>query len=104
MAAYEVLLSEFLCAQSLVEQIFPTDVGHWSRECIILIFILRRREIKKTLRKFGHMSKLGVPFLPCSLVWTNISLDKPSSETESRLSLGMTSNKTYHFQPAIIDL
>ena len=25
------------------------------------------------------MSKLGVPYLPCSLVWTKISLDKHSS-------------------------
>ena len=38
-----------------------------------------RREIQKKLRKFGHMSKLGVPYLPCSLVWTKISLDKHSS-------------------------
>ena len=39
-----------------------------------------RREIRnKKLRKFGHMSKLGVPYLPCSLVWTKISLEKYSS-------------------------
>ena len=95
------------------------------------------------------MSKLGVPYLPCSLVWTKINLDKHShvyptylpkkfghfgtkvgpwilnfnrnlithflspsfyawrkpprdiltlTKTESRLPLGMTSNKTYHFQ------
>ena len=100
------------------------------------------------------MSKLNVPYLPCSLVWTNISLDKHSSvyptylpknfghfgtkvcswilnfdrnlithflspsfyawrkkprvfllrdiltltETESRLSLGTTLDKTYHIQ------
>ena len=34
---------------------------------------------KKKLRKFGHMSKLGVPYLPCSLVWTKMNLDKYSS-------------------------
>ena len=33
---------------------------------------------KKKLRNFGHMSKLGVPYLPSSLVWTKISLDKYS--------------------------
>ena len=99
------------------------------------------------------MSKLAVPYLPCSLVWTKISLDKHSSvyptylpkkfghfgtkvcswiinfdrnliahffkclllcmkknpqsvyrdiltltETESRFSFRMTSNKAYHFQ------
>ena len=93
------------------------------------------------------MSKLGVPYLPCSLVWTKMNLDKYSSvyptylpkkfghfgpkvcywilnfdrnlitffltsplsqpkkatdfireALKSRLSLGMTSNKTYHFQ------
>ena len=66
------------------------------------------------------MSKLGVPYVPCSLVWTKISLDKHSSVYptclpkkfvhfgtkvcltgeffKSRLSLGMASNKTYHFQ------
>ena len=32
----------------------------------------------KKLRNFGHMSKLGVPYLPSSLVWTKISLDKYS--------------------------
>ena len=25
---------------------------------------------KKQLQNFGHMSKLGVPYLPSSLVWT----------------------------------
>jgi len=108
---------------------------------------LRREIQKKKLRKFGHMSKLGVPYLPCSLVWTKMNLDKYSSvyptylpkkfghfgpkvcywilnfdrnlitffltsplsqpkkatdfireALKSRLSLGMTSNKTYHFQ------
>ena len=39
---------------------------------------LIRRDIKK-LRKFGQMSKLGVLYLPFSLVWTKISLDKHSS-------------------------
>ena len=30
---------------------------------------------KKKLRKFGHMPKLGLPYLPSSLVWTKKSLD-----------------------------
>ena len=47
--------------------------------CCSLI-VLTRREIQiKKLQKFGHMSKLGVPYLPCSLVWTKINLDKHSS-------------------------
>ena len=33
---------------------------------------------EKKLRNFGHMSKLGVPYLPSSLVWTKIGLDKYS--------------------------
>ena len=32
----------------------------------------------KKLQKFGHMSKLGLPYLPSTLVWTKISLDKYS--------------------------
>ena len=31
---------------------------------------------KKKLRKYGHMSKLGLPYLPSTLVWTKKSLDK----------------------------
>ena len=41
--------------------------------------VLRERSEEEKLRKFAHMSKLGVPYLPCSLVWTKISLDKHSS-------------------------
>ena len=33
---------------------------------------------QKKLRKFGHTSKLGLPYLPRSLVWTKKSLDKYS--------------------------
>ena len=33
--------------------------------------------VKKTQHN-GHMSKRGLPYLPSSLVWTNISLDKYS--------------------------
>ena len=29
-----------------------------------------REGSQKKLRKFGHMSKLGLPYLPTSLVWT----------------------------------
>ena len=38
-----------------------------------------RGACKKKLRKFGHMSKLGLPYLPCSLVWIKISLDNCSA-------------------------
>ena len=38
------------------------------------------------------MSKLGVPYLPCSLVWTKISLDKHSSVYPTYLP-----NKFGHF-------
>ena len=37
---------------------------------------LRRGSQKKQLRKYGHMSKLGLPYLPSTLVWTKKSLDK----------------------------
>ena len=35
--------------------------------------------VPKRLRDFGHMSKLGLPYLPITLVWTKIRLDKYSS-------------------------
>ena len=38
-----------------------------------------RNGLKKKLRNFGHISKLGVPYLLSSLVWIKISLDKHSS-------------------------
>ena len=38
---------------------------------------LSKRRIKK-IWKFGHMSKLGLPYLPSSLVWTKKRLDKYS--------------------------
>ena len=41
---------------------------------------------KKKLRKFGHMSKLGLPYLPGSLVWTKKSLDKYSTFYPTYLS------------------
>ena len=34
---------------------------------------------KKTLQNFGHMSKLGLPYVPCTLTRTQKSLDKYSS-------------------------
>ena len=37
-----------------------------------------RRRFKKKLQYFGHMSKMGLIYLPNTLVWTNISLDKYS--------------------------
>ena len=39
---------------------------------------IREGSQKKKLRKFGHMSELGLPYLPSSLVWTKKSLDKYS--------------------------
>ena len=36
------------------------------------IFELGEDSEEKKLRNFGHMSKLGVPYLPSSLVWTKI--------------------------------
>ena len=36
-------------------------------------------EGERSKKKLQHMSKLGVPYLPCSLVWTKISFDKHSS-------------------------
>ena len=38
--------------------------------------LVRERYHKKKLQKFGYMSKLGLPYLPSSLVWTKISLNK----------------------------
>ena len=34
------------------------------------------RSLKKEIQKFGHKSKLGLPYLPYTLVWTKICLDK----------------------------
>ena len=36
---------------------------------------IREGSNKKKLRKFGHVSKLGLPYLPRTQVWTKISLD-----------------------------
>ena len=33
----------------------------------------------KTIQKFGHMSKLGLPYLPGTQVWRKISLDNYSN-------------------------
>ena len=46
----------------------------------------KERVPKKKLRNFGHMSKVGLPYLPCTLVWTKISLDKHSSVYPTYLS------------------
>ena len=51
---------------------------------------------KKKIRKFGHMSKLGVPYLPCSLVWTKMNLDKYSSVYPTYLP-----KKFGHFGPKV---
>ena len=40
--------------------------------------VLPKGRVKTKIRKFGHMSKLGLPYLPNTLVWTKISLDKYS--------------------------
>ena len=47
---------------------------------------VRRESQKKNLRNFGHMSKVGLPYLPSTLVWTKISLDKYSSVYPTYLS------------------
>ena len=58
-----------------VESIFTFD-----NTLIRLKIIDKERDPKKKRWKFGHiMSKFGVPYLPCSLVWTKISLDMHSS-------------------------
>ena len=63
---------------------------------ILNIFLLRRDPPQKKLRKFGHMSKLGVPYLPCSLVWTKMNLDKYSSVYPTYLP-----KKFGHFGPKV---
>ena len=35
--------------------------------------------IPKKMQNFGHMSKLGLPYVPCTLIWTKKSLDNYSS-------------------------
>ena len=40
----------------------------------------------KKLRNFRHMSKMGLPYLPSTLVWTKISLDKYSPVYPTYLS------------------
>ena len=60
---------------------------------------LNRQEMKREgsrgegLRGFGRMSKLGLPYLPSTLVWTKISLDKYSIFYPTYLS-----NKFGHFE------
>ena len=49
--------------------------------CLFPLFLadpVREGSPQKKLRKFGHMSELGLPYLPSSLVWTKKSLDKYS--------------------------
>ena len=41
--------------------------------------VIRGGSPKKKLRKFGPMSKPGLPYLPSSLVWTKKSLDMYSN-------------------------
>ena len=48
--------------------------------------LVRERYHKKKLQKFGYMSKLGLPYLPSSLVWTKISLNKYSNVYPTYLS------------------
>ena len=53
---------------------------HQSNACLFSSVLgpvtsIRERSQKKRLRKFGHMSKLDLPYLPSSLVWTKKSLD-----------------------------
>ena len=46
----------------------------------------RRESQKIKLRNFGHMSKVGLPYLPSTLVWTKKGLDKYSSVYPTYLS------------------
>ena len=46
----------------------------------ILVFKpLKLRRALKKLQNFENMSKLGLPYVPCTLIWTKESLDKYSS-------------------------
>ena len=36
----------------------------------LMCLFLTKGRVPKKLRKFGHMSELGLPYLPRSLVWT----------------------------------
>ena len=63
------------------------------------LFFLGKPSIKKKLRKFGHMSKLGLPYLPRTLVWTKISLDKYSIFYPTYLS-----KKFGHFENKVCSL
>ena len=47
---------------------------------------LRRESQKIKLQNFGHMSKVDLPYLPSTLVWTKKGLDKYSSVYPTYLS------------------
>ena len=59
--------------------------------------LLRRESHKKKLRNFGHMSKVGLPYLPSTIVWTKISLDNYSPVYPTYLSekFGHFGNKVF---------
>ena len=62
--SYIFFLLEVLKTRGFQNMLF----SHWPTENL-----LREAFQKIKLRKFGHMSKLGLPYLPSSLVWTKIS-------------------------------
>ena len=72
------------------------DFWPWADILAPADFALGEAFQKKKLRKFGHMSKLGVPYLPCSLVWTKMNLDKYSSVYPTYLP-----KKFGHFGPKV---
>ena len=39
----------------------------------LVLVRIGKGSLQKKLRKFGHMSKLGLPYLPSTLVWTKKS-------------------------------
>ena len=62
---------------------------HWKTEARELTNWLTNEEEgpkKKKLRKLGHMSKLGLPYVPSTLVWTQISLEKYTTVYPTYLS------------------
>merc|ERR1712240_944262 len=71
---------------TLVEKIKQQKKIPASRHRGHFMTMLRRESHKKKLRNFGHMSKVGLPYLPSTLVWTKISLDKYSPVYPTYLS------------------
>ena len=56
--------------------------GWWPGPCLALSL----GEGPKKIQNFGHMSEVGLTYLPSTLVWTKISLDEYSSVYSTYLS------------------